>query len=330
MIPRALGLVVALALGILSAPPCSEAQQAPKMARIGFISTQPPESGRYLLDAFREGLRQLGYREGQNIAIEARWAEGRAERFPDLIAELVRLKVDVIVIGSGAGAVAAKNARTTIPVVFHGVADPVGTGLVASLARPGGNLTGTSLALGEGFSGKWLELLKEAVPALSRAAALVNPKNPTTAAYVREIQTAARQLDVKLQLIEARDPAEIDGAFAAMVKERANALLVTADALFLAHRKRLVELATKHRLPAMFFFTEFVRDGGLMAYGPSLSGQFRHAATYVDKILKGAKPAELPVEQPVLFEFAINLKTAAALGLTVPQLLVVRADQIIQ
>lgn len=330
MIPRALGLVVALALGIVSAPPFSQAQQAPKMARIGFICGQPAESGRYLLDALREGLRQLGYLEGQNIVIEARWAEARPERFPDLITEMVRLKPDMLVIASTPGAVAAKHARIAIPVVFVAVSDPVGTGVVASLARPGRNFTGLSLAFGEGFSGKWLELLKEAVPRLSRAAMLVNPRHPAAATYARELQAAAGQLNVKLQVMETRDPAEIDRAFAAMVKEHVDALVVTGDPLFMAHRKRLLDLAVKHRLPAMFSFTEFVGDGGLMAYGPSLSGQHRRAAIYVDKILKGAKPAELPVEQPTEFEFAINLKTAEALGLTIPQSLVVRADRIIQ
>ncbi len=324
------GLIVTLALATLAAQPAAGAQPPAKVARIGFIGAISPVTGVNTLDPLRQGLRELGYVEGDNIVIEARWAEGRFERFPDLVADMIQRKVDVIVIGSSAGALAAKKAGTTIPIVFAGVGDPVGSGIVESLARPGGNLTGLSLAFGEGFSGKWVELLKEAIPKVSRFAVLLDPATPASQIFLREMQGAARALRVSLQVFEARDVGQLEAAFSLIEKDRARALIVTADPVFLTHRGRILEFAGRRRLPAMYFFREFVDAGGLMAYGPSLSDQYRRAATYVDKILKGAKPADLPVEQPTRFELVVNLQTAKALGLAIPPSIRVRADQVIQ
>jgi putative ABC transport system substrate-binding protein len=320
-----------LALCVLVAQPAVTAPQPPpKIARIGFIATTSSSSGGHILEAFRQGLRDHGSIEGQNIAIEARWAEGRAERFPDLVTDLIRSKVDVLVVGGAVGALAAKKAGTTIPIVFAGVGDPVSFGIVESLARPGGNLTGVSLAIGEGFSGKWVELLKETVPRISRVAVLLNPAAPSSRVYLQEMQRAARAFQVRLQVFEARDLGQLEAAFSLIAKDRARALIVTADPLFNAHRGRILDFAARRRLPGMFFFREFVDAGGLMAYGPSLSDQYRRAAYYVDRILKGTRPADLPVEQPTRFEFVVNLKTAKALGLTIPQSILIRADQVIQ
>ena len=262
--------------------------------------------------------------------IEYRWAEGRFDRLPDLAAELVRLKVDIIVALATPAAAAAKNATETIPIVMIGVGDPAGIGLIASLARPGGNVTGLSFSVGPEIIGKGLELLKETVPKVRRVAILSNPANPAQPLAMREVNVAARSLGVQLQLLEARGPNEFDGAFAAMAKERVGALLVVADGLFILHRTRLADLAARSRLPAIYGYREHVEAGGLMSYGSSLRDLWRRAATYVDKILKGAKPADLPVEQPTKFELVVNLKTAKALGLTIPQSVLVRADEVIQ
>ncbi len=326
---RRVGLVVALALSILSAPLSSAAQQRGKVPRIGFLGGASPSAAAHLVDALRQGLRDLGYVEGQNIAIEYRFAEGKAERLPDLAAELVRLKVDVIVAPNPPGALAAKNATTTIPIVMAIAGDPVGLGLVASLARPGGNVTGLSNVSVE-LAPKQLQLLKQAVPKVSRVAVLWNPGNKANALSFRELEVAARSLGVQLQPLEAQSPDDFDSAFAAMTRERAGALVVFPDALVLLHQRRIVDLAAKRRLPAMYALREAVDAGGLMSYSPSFTDLFRRAATYVDKILKGAKPADLPVEQPTKFEFVINLKTAKALGLTIPQSVLIRADQVIQ
>jgi putative ABC transport system substrate-binding protein len=270
----------------------------------------------------------LGYVEGQNIAIEARWAEGKYERLPGLAAELVRLKMDTIV-AYGVAIQAAQQATGTIPIVMAAVIDPVGADFVASLARPGGNITGLSSMAPE-MVGKQLELLKEVVPAVSRVALLGNPANQGNAAQMREAQDTARQLGVQLQPLEVRSPAEIDGAFAAITAERAGAVIVFADAVLLDHRRRIADLAARRRLPMVSVMVENVEAGGLMAYGPSIAERFRRAATYVAKILKGAKPADLPVEQPIKFELVINMKTAKALGLTIPQSVLLRADELIQ
>jgi putative tryptophan/tyrosine transport system substrate-binding protein len=319
-----------IAGGLLAAPLAASAQQAGKVPRIGFLGTTFPSDVSARLDVFRQGLRELGWVEGQNIVIDYRFAEGRFDRLPDLAAELVRLKVDIIVAVPTPAAVAAKNATKTIPIVVISVGDPVGLGLIASLAHPGGNVTGLSFSVGLEIVGKQLELLKETVPKVRRVAILSNPANPAQPLGIREVKVAARSLGVQLQLLEARGPNEFDGAFAAMAKERAGALLVPAESLFVLHRTRLADLAARSRLPAAYGFREHVEAGGLMSYGPSVRDLFRRSATFVDKILKGAKPGDLPVEQPTKFEFVVNLKTAKALGLTIPQSLLQRADQIIQ
>jgi len=338
MLLRTFGLVLTFALGILSAPLAAEAEQAGKVHRIGFLSPSSPSDPERLaspfgergLAAFRQGLRDLGYVEGQNIAIEYRWAEGRFERLPDLAAELVRLKVDVIVSVVTQASLAAKNATRTIPIVMVAAGDPLGSGLVASLARPGGNVTGPSSMYAE-LAGKQLELLKETVPKVSRVAVLWNPANAVwQAQMLRATEVAARALGLQLQLLEARGPDELEGAFAAMTRERASALLVQVDVIFALHARRIADLAAKRHLPAMYGSREHVEAGGLMSYAPNIPDLFRRAATYVDKILKGAKPADLPVEQPTRFELVLNMKTAKALGITFPPTIMVRADQVIQ
>jgi putative ABC transport system substrate-binding protein len=283
-----------------------------------------------LVDAFRQRLRELGWVEGQNIVIDYRYAEDRVDRLPDLAAELVRLKVDLIVSFGTQGVTAAKNATETIPIVMIAVRDPVGTGLIASLARPGGNVTGVSGYAGLEIVAKQLELLKETVPKIRRVAILSNPANAYHQLAIREVNVAARSLGVQLQLLEARGPNEFDGAFAAMAKERVGGLLVLSDATFNNHRTRLADLAARSRLPAAYGVRESVEAGGLMSYGTSFLDLHRRSAAYVDKILKGAKPADLPVEQPTKFELVINLKTAKALGLEVPPTLLARADEVIE
>ena len=332
MKPREIVLSVVLAFGLVAAPLPADSQQPGKVYRIGILGSSPTTASRAVpvYEAFAEGLRERGWVEGQNIVIERRWSEGRAERFPSLAAELVSLKVDVIVAGPTPPAVAAKNATGTIPIVMWGVGDPVGQGLIASLARPGGNVTGLSFSVGSETFGKGLELLKETVPKVRRVAVLSNPANASHALAIENVKVAARLLGVQLQLLEARGPEEFDGAFAAMAKERVAALLVPTDPVFFLHRARLADLAAKNRLPSVHSLREYVEAGGLMSYGPSLADLGRRAATFVDKILKGAKPADLPVEQPTKFELVINLKTAKALGLTIPQSLLLRTDQVIE
>jgi putative ABC transport system substrate-binding protein len=309
-------------------PLAAQAQQA-RPARVGFVEAGSLSANRHFLDAFRQGLRELGYVEGQNIVIEDRWADGRSERFPALIAELIRLRVDVIVPASTAGALAAKKATSTVPVVFWGVTDPVGIGLVGSLGRPGGNMTGLALSFEDGLAGKWIELLREAVPKVTQLAVLWNPES-TGEPRVKELHTAADVLKLTLHMFEARNVNEFDGAFAAMARAHLGGLIVVPDPLTLRHRDQVVRLAARTRLPAAYGFPEFARAGGFLAYGPSVRDQARRAAIFVDKILKGAKPAELPIEQPTKFELVINLKTAKALGLTIPQSVLSRADQIIE
>ncbi len=321
--------IVALALGVLVAPLPSKAEQAPAIPRIGMLRTGSPSDRPEQIEAFRKGLRDLGYVEEQNIAIEFRYAEGREDRLPDLVAELVRLKVDVIV-ASGAVAIrAAKQATTTIPIVMAEVGDPVRTGLVASLARPGGNITGSTI-LGAELGAKRLQLLKETVPKLSRVAFLWNPANPSNRLHFEDIQLGAKALGVALQSVEIRSPDGFDSAFTAITRERPNGLIVTADPLHQLHVGRIIEFAARRRLPAMYLLRENVEAGGLMSYGASLLDLYRRAATYVDKILRGAKPGDLPVEQPTKFELVINLKTAKALGLKIPQSVLSRADEVIQ
>jgi len=313
--------VVALAVAIIA-----EAQQPTKVSRIGYLSS-PSASIR--TEAFRQGLRELGYVDGKNIAIEYRDAEGKIERYSDLASELVSLKVDVIFTSSTPGAMAAKNATKTIPIVFTSVGDPVGIGLVASLARPGGNITGLS-TLAPDLSGKALELLKETVPKLSRVAVLWNPDNPGKTSSLKETEVAARALRLQLQSLEVRSPNDVEPAFQAARRERAGAVIVLRDVVVNSQTKQIVELTLKNRLPAIYNDRGFVDAGGLMSYGPSIDDLFHRAGTYVGKILKGAKPADLPVEQPMKFELVINLKTAKQIGLTIPDRVLERANRVIK
>jgi len=305
------------------------AQQPTKVPRIGYLSALSQPADSYRREAFRQGLRDLGYVEGKNITIEYRYAEGKLDLLPDLAAQLVRLKVDIIVTQSTLDAYAARQSTSTIPILMTASGDAVGTGIVASLARPGGNVTGLT-SLSRELSGKRLELLKEAVRGLSRVAVLWNAADPDKARDVEETQLQARTLGLELQSLEIRDPKDFDGAFRTATRKRAGALLILGDSLTIIHQSRIVDLAAKSRLPTMHEQREFVEAGGLMAYGPSVLGLFRHVATYVDKILKGRKPADLPVEQPMKFEFVINLKTAKQIGLTIPPNLLVRADRVIR
>jgi putative ABC transport system substrate-binding protein len=319
-----------LPVALLAAPFAAEAQQAAKVVRIGYLSAPTRESVEHVLQVFVRALRDLGWVEGQNLIIEYRWAEGKTERLPALAAELVQRKVEVIVAPAASAAVAAKNATSSIPIVMIFPIDPVETKLVASLARPGGNVTGTTFTPTPEIFGKQLELLKEAIPHASRMAVLSNPRDASSQRSLlnKEVAGAAQSLRVRLQYLDARGPEEFDAAFAAMARERADGLLVLGG--FLVHRARLAGLAIKHRLPTMYGFGEYVAAGGLMAYGVNMSAFVGRAAVFVDKILKGAKPADLPVEQPTKFELAINLKTAKALGLAIPQSLLLRADQVIE
>jgi putative tryptophan/tyrosine transport system substrate-binding protein len=326
-----IAVVALLAVGVAAAPFAAEAQHAGKVYRIGWLSAPTRASVENALQAFLRALRELGWVEGQNLIVEYRWAEGNVERLPDLAAELVRRKVDVIVAPAGSAALAAKNATSSIPIVMIAPSDPVEMGLVASLRRPGGNITGTTFTPGREIFGKQLQILKETVPNASRVAILSNPADPSFALQMmREVEAAARSLRIRLQHVEARGPEEFDSAFAAMARERAEALLLPGGSTFLVHRTRLAELALKGRLPTMYSFRENVEAGGLMAYAVNMADITGHAAVYVDKILKGAKPADLPVEQPTKFELVINMKTAKALGLTIPQSILLRADEVIQ
>jgi putative ABC transport system substrate-binding protein len=322
--------MVMLILGLLVAPLAAEAPQRTKVPRIGvlMIHTGSTAVAVKYLEAFRQGLRDLGYMEGQNIVIEPRWGEGQVERLPALVAELVALKVDCLVTSGTQASQAAKHATTTIPIVMTS-SDPVGTGLVTSLARPGGNITGLAF-MNPDLSGKRLELLKEVVPRLSRVAILWHGGHPGALLAMKETEAAGHVLGVQLQALEVRGANDFERAFAAATREGAEALSVLPSAFFAAERRRIMELVTESRLPAIFPLREDAEAGGLMSYGVNLLESFRHAATYVDKILKGTKPADLPVEQPMTFELVINLKTAKALGLTIPPLLRFRADEVIQ
>jgi putative ABC transport system substrate-binding protein len=318
-----------LTLGTLSAPLAAEAQQAGKVPRIGILWSVSSTIASPWAAAFRQELGRLGYVEGQTIALEERWAEGRFDRLAPLAAELGRLNVDILVTTTTPGARAAQQASRTIPIVMTLVSDPVGSGVVANLARPGGNVTGLSLMHPE-LSRKRLELLKEVVPKVSRVAILSNPSNPIAPPLLRETEAAARGLGVQIQVVEVRNSAGLDGAFSAMTRDRAGALVVTPDFVFMDQRMRIVDLAAKSRLPAMYAWREPVDAGGLMAYGASIPDILRRAAGYVDKIIKGAKPADLPIEQPAKLELVINQKMAKALGLTIPRSLLLRADQVIE
>ena len=322
---------VSLVAGALFALPFAiGAQQSGKVPRIGYVGQNNPELGQHQLAALRRGLRELGWVEGQNIVLEIRFADGRVDRFPALIAELIRLKVDVIVTSSSATTWAAKDTTKSIPIVMAASADATGEGLVTSLAHPGGNITGMTFMAGPEIAGKQLQLLKEMAPAASSVAVLANPTNRSHAAFARELKVAARSLGVRLQVLEASSPDQLDGAFAAMTREHVAALLVLTDSMFLGQRKRIPELAAKSRLPALYSQREFVDEGGLVSYGPSLRDMFHRAAAHVDKILKGTKPSDIPIEQPTKFELVINPRAAQALGLTIPQSLLLRADEVTQ
>jgi putative ABC transport system substrate-binding protein len=307
----------------------TEAQQPGKVPRIGFLSTVSPSTLSSRVDSFRQGLRELGYVEGKNIVIEWRYGDGKLDRLPALAAELVRLKVDVIVTAAPPPTRAAKQATVTIPIVMAFDDDPVGSGFVASLDRPGGNITGLSTQSPE-ISGKQLEFLREIVPKLSRVGVLGDVTRPGVPQALREINVVADAFRVQVQYLEVRGPKDIETAFRAATKERADALIVLGSPVLRSQQKQVVDLAVKSRFPAIYSVPEFVEDGGLMTYGVNIKDLYRRAATYVDKILKGAKPAELPVEQPTKFELVINLKTAKQIGLTIPPNVLARADKVIK
>jgi putative ABC transport system substrate-binding protein len=308
------------------------AQPQEKVPRVGYLNPGSPSDplSQRRLEAFRQGLRDLGYVEGRNIVIESRWAEGQYDRYPTLAADLVRSKVDVIVAQSGAATQSAQQATRTIPIVMSLVNDPVGSGLVASLAHPGGNVTGTTI-MSPDLVGKQLQLLREVVPEVSRVAVLRHPDNPASTAQSREAEAAARALGLRLQILEARSPHEIDSAFVAMTRERAGALLIIPDVVFQTQRRQIAELAAKRSLSSIYGGTTgYAEAGGLMEYGPNPLELKRRAASFVDKLLKGAKPGDLPVEQPTKFELVINIRTAKGIRLTIPTSVLQRADQILE
>jgi len=324
-----IGLIVILSLGALVSPLTSDAQQPGKVFRLGFLFPGTAAFGSLRLEPLRQRLRELGYLEGQNFSIEYRWADGKLDRLPELAAELVQLHVDAIMTAAMPAAQAVQSATRTIPIVMVDPGDPVSTGLVVSLARPGGNATGLS-SISPDLSAKNLEILWEAVPQLSRVAFLWNAASRDAELALHAVQSAARALGIEIQSVNVHGAEEFERAFAAVTREHAAALLVFPDPLTFSHRGRIVDFAVTHQLPAMFGAREFVDAGGLMSYGPNFPDMFQRAAIYVDKILKGAKPADIPVEQPMKFELIINRKTAEALGLTLPATLLFRADEVIK
>ena len=315
---------VLLAVALLA-----EAQEPKKVPRIGVIFPAVSSVSAPFMAVFREGFHDLGYTEGKNIVIEERYADGKEDRLPALAAELVQLKVDIIMVGGGNATLAAKNATKTVPIVMGTASDPVGTGLVASLARPGGNITGSTL-INPDLSGKRLELLKETIPKLKHVAVLIHRDNPAATLMLKETETAAQSLGLQLQILEVHGSNELENAFGVAKKGRAEAMNVLSSAFLQIERKKIVELASMGQLTAMYVDRQFVESGGLMSYGANIADQFRRAATYVDKILKGAKPADLPVEQPTKFELIINLKAAKQIGLKIPPNVLVRADKVIK
>jgi putative tryptophan/tyrosine transport system substrate-binding protein len=324
---RVLSLI--LTLGSIGVPLSLKAQQAARVHRIGRLAPLSAEADAPSLDAFREAMRSLGWIEGGNYAIEARFADGRAERLNELAADLVRQRVDMILSGSSPGALAAKRATSTIPIVMVTTGDPVGGGIVASLARPGGNITGVT-TLGHGLYAKRLELLKQAVPGLTRVAIVANPRSADAARFLEEKDSTAKALGLELKVLHVRDPAEAERVLSSARDEHAGAWMFLSDVMLQTNRRRFVDLVAKSGLPAVYPDREFVEAGGLMFYGASLVEMYKQAGSYADRILKGAKPADLPIEQPTKLELVINLKTAKALGLAIPQSVLVRADELIQ
>src|SRR6476659_5978224 len=320
---------ITLLSGIVAALATARAQQPAKIPRIGFLGNSTATMEANLIGPLRDGLRELGYEEGRNVIIEFRWADGKYDQFPALVAELLAAKVDVIITAGTPATLAIKKATSTVPLVFIAVGDPVGTGVVPNLGRPGGNITGLS-SIAPDLEGKRLELLREVVPKLSHVAFFLNPANAFHTASMRQARVAAESLGIKLQPMEVNKSEQLDGAFASIVKEKPDALLILADRVFLHNRKRMMEFAIQQRLPSVNAYRELVEAGGLISYGPSYEDMHRRAAVYVDKILKGTKPADLPIEQPTKFTLLINLKTAKTLGLTVPPTLVARADELIE
>ena len=323
-------ILVALGAGLFTAPLAAGAQPTGKVYRIGFIATAPRNEIEHLIKALDEGLRELGYVEGRNVVFERRFADGKQERLAALAVELVQSKVDIIVSGSNPVIAAIRQATATIPVVMGVSRDPVGSGFIASLARPGGNITGLANDPAPEIMGKNLELLKETVPRVSRVALLWNPVPAGAVIYKNAVESAARNLGVTFQSVEVRAENEFEGAFAAMVRERVNGAVVTSDPIFFGSRSQLVRLAARHRLPTVYVQREFVEAGGLMSYGGNLAYQFRRAAVYVDKILKGAKPADLPVEQPTQFDLVVNIRAAKDLGIKIPNSVLAQATKVIE
>jgi putative ABC transport system substrate-binding protein len=307
------------------------AQPIARTFRVGFVSPLSASPEPSTLRAFRGALRELGYEEGKNLKLDTRFGEGRQELYPELVSDLLRLNVDVLLLGSDSVVRAGKHATTTVPIVFAGVGEPINSGLVASLAHPGGNITGSTFGVGDvGFGGKWLETLKEAAPRVSRVAVLSDPADSQTPPLVREVRAAAQKLNVHSEFFSAVDSKELDRALAAIGSSGANGMIVTQSPFFAVNRAKLAQFATTKRLPAMYFFSLFADAGGLMSYGGSLEDSYRRAAAQVDKIFKGSKPADIPVQQPTKFELVINMRSAKALGLKIPQSLLLRADRVIE
>ena len=326
---RVLLALAGLTVGALDSRLVRGADPAQRVVRVGFVSPQSATTAPSWINAFWDRLREVGYVDGENLVVETRWAQNRYERLPALMAEVLGRKVDVLVTYTTPAAVAAKSATSTIPIVVALMGDPIRSGLAANLARPGGNLTGLSSGFAEGFAGKWLELLQETVPRLSTLAVIENPDTPIAGDLARDLEAMAPTRGLKFRLIEVRSAVALDRAFVQAAR-KAQAVLVLPDPMLVAQREEITTLAAKHRLPAMYGLREFVDAGGLMAYGPDSAAMFRRAADYVDKILKGAKPGDLPIEQPTKFELVVNLKTAKSLGITIPESILLRADEVIR
>jgi len=320
---------LAVGVGLIASASLGAAEPAQKVARVGFVSPTSSSSDPRGMTAFMDRLRELGYVDGQNLILEARWAEDRYDQLPALMAEIVGRKVDVIVTRGTPAAIAAKNATSTIPIVVAAIGDPTRTGIVASLARPGGNLTGMSMGWAEGMTSKWLELLQETIPRLSTVAVIADPDNPLARAQMKELETVAPARGVKLRFFEVRDARTLDRTFA-LARNQAQAVVLIPDPVFVAHLDSIAAAASRHRLPVIYGLPEFAEAGGLIAYGPDRAVMFRRAADYVDKILKGAKAGDLPIEQPTQYELVVNVKTAKAIGLTIPESILLRADEVIR